>query len=339
MREKIGPCTWLLGLVVVLGFVLVLSPPALAQAEKCGDGNLDVDLGEQCDDGNTVDGDGCSSECILEKCGDGELDTGEECDDGNTQSGDGCSAECTVEHTCGNGIEEEGEECDDGNTIDGDGCSSECILEKCGDGQLDTGEECDDGNTRDGDGCSSECTLESPCGDGNLDEGEQCDDGNNEDGDGCSADCRNEQEGEGCTPGFWKNHHNDWEGYTPDQLVGDVFEGCSVFDSLANDTLDDALRYNGGRDVLGGARIMLRACVAALLNEAHDEVDYSVDGVIGLCNVACESEDRSTMIGLGGLLDNANNEGQCSLGGDNTNSGASSSRDSGKLRGGVLHQR
>jgi cysteine-rich repeat protein/YVTN family beta-propeller protein len=31
-------------------------------------------------------------------CGNGEVGTGEECDDGNTANGDGCSASCTVEH-------------------------------------------------------------------------------------------------------------------------------------------------------------------------------------------------------------------------------------------------
>lgn len=30
----------------------------------CGDGVLDVD--EECDDGNTNDGDGCTSQCVME---------------------------------------------------------------------------------------------------------------------------------------------------------------------------------------------------------------------------------------------------------------------------------
>jgi hypothetical protein len=98
-----------------------------------------------------------------------------------------------------------------------------------------------------------------------------------------------------------------------------VFTGCSVFTSLADDSLDDALRYPGGSGVLGGARIMLRACTAALLNEAHDDVDYGVDGVIGLCNTACATQNRNTMLGLGGLLDDANNDGSCPLSGGNTN--------------------
>ena len=35
---------------------------------------------EICDDGNNVNGDGCSTTCRLESCGNGQLDTGEECD-------------------------------------------------------------------------------------------------------------------------------------------------------------------------------------------------------------------------------------------------------------------
>jgi cysteine-rich repeat protein len=62
----------------------------------CGDGIQNG--GEECDDGNLVDGDGCSAECITELCGDGiKNDVVETCDDGNTASGDGCSATCTLE--------------------------------------------------------------------------------------------------------------------------------------------------------------------------------------------------------------------------------------------------
>jgi cysteine-rich repeat protein len=94
-------------------------------------------------------------------CGDGELNSGEECDDGNTANGDGCSADCTVEAPdCGDGELDPGEECDDGNNADGDGCSADCEVEPfCGDGNLDPGEECDDGNNVDGDGCEADCTL------------------------------------------------------------------------------------------------------------------------------------------------------------------------------------
>ena len=172
----------------------------------CGDGELDE--GEECDDGNNVDGDGCAADCTIEPpvpfCGDGNVDSGEECDDGNTDDGDGCAADCTLEPFCGDGVLDLGEQCDDGNTIDGDGCSSECTIEVpvpfCGDGNVDVGEQCDDGNTIDGDGCSSNCTVEVPtcplcrtcavCGNGIVETPETCDDGNTASGDGCSALCQ-----------------------------------------------------------------------------------------------------------------------------------------------------
>ena len=37
-------------------------------------------------------------------CGDGVLSIGEECDDGNTNNGDGCSSQCDIESSCGNGV-------------------------------------------------------------------------------------------------------------------------------------------------------------------------------------------------------------------------------------------
>jgi cysteine-rich repeat protein len=66
---------------------------------SCGDGVLDAGQGEECDDGNTASGDGCSAACLIESCGDGVLDTGmgEQCDDGNVVSGDGCSATCVAD--------------------------------------------------------------------------------------------------------------------------------------------------------------------------------------------------------------------------------------------------
>ncbi len=174
-------------------------------APVCGDGH--VDPGEECDDGNTINGDGCSSTCTIEQnpvCGNGIVENGEQCDDGNNINGDGCSTTCTVElgGYCGDGHLDPGEECDDGNNTNGDGCSATCQQEDiagyCGDGHLDPGEECDDGNNISGDGCSSTCVCEtchptpeeSFCGDGYLDPGEECDDGSNINGDGCSATCK-----------------------------------------------------------------------------------------------------------------------------------------------------
>jgi len=45
---------------------LVGSPNAYAEAGLCGDGILDMGLGEQCDDNNIISGDGCSNICQVE---------------------------------------------------------------------------------------------------------------------------------------------------------------------------------------------------------------------------------------------------------------------------------
>ena len=60
---------------------------AVAGSPRCGNRVVDEAFGETCDDGNVVDGDGCSSTCDLE-CGNGVLNTDnpnyvETCDDGN----------------------------------------------------------------------------------------------------------------------------------------------------------------------------------------------------------------------------------------------------------------
>jgi cysteine-rich repeat protein len=127
----------------------------------------------------------------LQNCGDGKLDPpGEQCDDGNTTNGDGCNALCQIEAnwlcptrgslawtrgSVGNGVLTSDETCDDNNTKDGDGCSGDCkTIEDgfecrvpgkpctpiCGDSKKKGSEACDDGNTTDGDGCSSTCQIE-----------------------------------------------------------------------------------------------------------------------------------------------------------------------------------
>jgi cysteine-rich repeat protein len=60
-------------------------------------GKIHIGRLEDCDDGNTVDGDTCTSICTAPVCGDGYVSSGETCDDGNTAGTDGCSAVCAVE--------------------------------------------------------------------------------------------------------------------------------------------------------------------------------------------------------------------------------------------------
>ncbi|MFH2006570.1 MAG: DUF4215 domain-containing protein [bacterium] len=197
------------------------NPPA------CGDGVVDVRSGESCDDGNTIDGDGCSSVCIAEYCGNGVVEAWELCDDANVVVGDGCTPDCRSAEECGNGVLDYavGETCDCGtdganlpigcsepNGVGGSPCDIDCQSIYCGNSVLDGNEVCDDGNTVPGDGCSSDCLSDETCGNGRPDfqVGETCDCGtdpanlppgcrapNGDPGGACSASCRTKYCGNG----------------------------------------------------------------------------------------------------------------------------------------------
>jgi len=169
----------------------------------CGNGVLDP--GEQCDDGNTKDGDGCSATCQFEcqpipgqtciglpRCGNGVLTSNEACDDGNTASGDGCSEDCqTIEP--GWLCRVPGKPCTRicGSQLDGSlGCDGGSDQgDQCGDGVVETGKECDCGdgtipvpagcpgpnNDNTYGGCTTRCTWGPFCGDGTVNGPEQCD--------------------------------------------------------------------------------------------------------------------------------------------------------------------
>jgi len=190
----------------------------------CGNGQLESD--EQCDDGNTFNGDGCSHLCAREEsrppvvsCTSGQQyacnpDGGYVGYKACNRRGDGY-LNCITREYCSDGIVNGNEECDDGNTISGDSCSSDCRTESvpepqqvCGNSQVESGEQCDNGQSNGiactpGYGgtcnyCTSSCltstvTDTAYCSDGRVSGPEQCDDGNARNGDGCSAQCLIEQ--------------------------------------------------------------------------------------------------------------------------------------------------
>jgi len=136
--------------------------------EVCGDGKVMLPSSTYCDDGNSRNGDGCTSTCGIEP--------GWTCTLGTSSTASTCS------EICGDGIifDKTNGKCDDGNVIDGDGCSSRCVTESnwsctggdstkkdtcrdvCGDGKvmLSSSTYCDDGNSLNNDGCTSACGIE-----------------------------------------------------------------------------------------------------------------------------------------------------------------------------------
>lgn len=60
----------------------------------CGNASIDAGCGETCDP--PISG-SCDATCQSVTCGNGIVQTGEECDDGNSKSGDGCSSSCQFE--------------------------------------------------------------------------------------------------------------------------------------------------------------------------------------------------------------------------------------------------
>ena len=96
----------------------------------CGDGHVNAAV-EACDDSNTINGDGCESNCTLTvtpppTCGDGSTDAGEACDDGNSSNTDACTNACAIA-ACGDGFIREGVEvCDDRNNLVCGTCSLGC---------------------------------------------------------------------------------------------------------------------------------------------------------------------------------------------------------------------
>ncbi|MET0681371.1 MAG: hypothetical protein ABWZ41_10230 [Burkholderiales bacterium] len=114
--------------------------------------------------------------------------------------------------------------------------------------------------------------------------------------------------GGGCTPGYWKNHTEDWVGYDPDDTVGSVFANAG---SLGSMTLLQALK-NGGGDTLDDAkRLLIHHAVAALLNSTHPDVDYAFTTaqVIAWTSDMLTSTDRDAILGLKNLFDAENNRG------------------------------
>ncbi len=196
---------------------------ALIGCPLCGD--LEIDQGETCDDGNFVSGDGCSADCQDEGCiaDTPGYPTVPLCDDGQGCTRDECNQ---ATHLCGNVLD-----CSDGIdcTTDSCGASNQCqhvaVHSACSDTNpcttdlcntntgcvhVNNGNPCNDGasctvsdtcsggscvgisNCPNGEACNvTTGTCGGFCGNLIVEDGEQCDDGDDEWalGQSCSALC------------------------------------------------------------------------------------------------------------------------------------------------------
>lgn len=117
--------------------------------ETCGDDHVCVEgtplpRGESCEQPSGAEGVCRDADCVPAACGNMVEDDGEECDDGNTTDGDGCNSDCT--YSCENDAD-----CDDGSVCTGtETCNVEthvCVagtLLECDDGSPCTSNQCDD---------------------------------------------------------------------------------------------------------------------------------------------------------------------------------------------------
>jgi len=125
----------------------------------------------------------------------------------------------------------------------------------------------------------------------------------------------------GRTPGFWKNNEQAWvSGYTPNLFIQDVFQVPStllksgdldITKPNGKDRLIEGLSYRGGANLSGGFQILMRAAIAALLNEAYYGSYYpgatSTAGLIAQVNGVLATQNRASYLTLASALDFWNN--------------------------------
>jgi cysteine-rich repeat protein len=154
--------------------------------ETCGTVTDNGATGQACQPGTPAqDGTSCGTNmlcknaaCVAAFCGDGYVTGTEECDDGNTISGDGCENNCTFscvstdpsrnctpadpcngQGTCNNTTHvcAAGTPLGDGTSCGGNNyCKTgTCTMPMCGNGIVEPGEQCDGGT-----GCKADCTWQ-----------------------------------------------------------------------------------------------------------------------------------------------------------------------------------
>jgi cysteine-rich repeat protein len=274
----------------------VVLPPS-----SCG--NSIIDAGEDCDDGNTLNGDCCDASCQFEPAG-SQCPDGLFCNGIETCDGAGaCQAGPAV--NCSDGVGCTDDACDEAS----DSCTNVANDANCVDDlQFCTGVEfCDAVNdcSSSGDPCQTgtvcseatdSCDPIATCGNGILEAGEACDDGNSVGGDCCASNCQFEAAGTLCADNLFCNGIESCDGagfcqagspLNCDDGVSCTDDACDeVNDSCVNTTndahCDDGLFCNG-----------VESCDAVNDCQAGAPVDCS-DGVACTDDACDETNDSCT---------------------------------------------
>ena len=127
---------------------------------KCGDGDKNQS-NEQCDDGNTKNGDGCDAQCQKEPDPqpEGTLIISEIMNNPDADKDDS-SEWFELYNPTNKPIDLTNWRLKDAKAL---GADDHLIKPRCGDGATMANEQCDDGNGNNGDGCTKNCATESRC--------------------------------------------------------------------------------------------------------------------------------------------------------------------------------
>jgi uncharacterized repeat protein (TIGR01451 family) len=140
------------------------------------------------------------------------------------------------------------------------------------------------------------------------------------DEDSCEVIIEEEEEFQGCTPGFWKNNADKWDavawvptGYSPDDSFSSVFGVVIEIRAGGRNTITDPTLLEALGATGGGINALARAATAALLNAAHPDINYPTTEaeVIAAVQAAIADGDEAIKM-LAEELDMYNNAG-CSI--------------------------
>jgi hypothetical protein len=117
----------------------------------------------------------------------------------------------------------------------------------------------------------------------------------------------------GCPAGLWNREAGLWgpTGLTVGQRVMNVFREANEYGPAGAATVRTALRFREGPGLLGAAKRLLAAGVAAVLNAGHPKIEYPLTQVqvVTRVDTALRNDDVAEILALAAELEDANEAG------------------------------